>query len=161
MRDSLARVPNAGGNVRRLKIREFFEDLLWCQIICQQIQHVTDANPHSTDTRPSATLVWIHCHALFYRRCHSLRSFMPMDLLLKMDLSPFPRPVSHSISHQRSKSGLNEVLVAGQGIRDPVLAHDDKRNAVHQSPCLVGMILEKVKGLLEDFGIETNYFNFW
>lgn len=46
----------AGGNIFRFEIRQFFKDLLLNKTGGKQVQHIDDSNPHPADTGPPATL---------------------------------------------------------------------------------------------------------
>jgi len=43
-----------------------------------------------------------------------------------------------TLTQERSESGLLEMVVAGQGVGEAALGHDDEGNAVGQAPGLVG-----------------------
>lgn len=63
MIESAAGKLQAGGNIFRFEIRQFFKDLLLRETGGQQIQHVDDADAHPTNTGSSATLFGIDCDA--------------------------------------------------------------------------------------------------
>lgn len=54
----------AGGNIFRFEVRQFFKDLLLRESCSQQIEHIDNPNPHPTDTRTPATLLRVHRDAL-------------------------------------------------------------------------------------------------
>lgn len=50
----------AGGNIFRFEVGQFFKDLLLRKTSSQQIQHVDNSNPHPTDTGASTTLLRVN-----------------------------------------------------------------------------------------------------
>lgn len=57
MIESAAGELQAGGNIFRFEVRQFFKDLLLGETRSQQIQHIDDSNPHSSDTGSPTTLL--------------------------------------------------------------------------------------------------------
>ena len=41
------------------------------------------------------------------------------------------------VAKERTEAGLNEMAICRQGFFEPVLLHDDKRNAIDERPRLV------------------------
>lgn len=54
----------AGGNIFRFEIRQFFKNLLLRETRSQQIEYIDDSNSHSTDAGPPTTLCRVDCDAL-------------------------------------------------------------------------------------------------
>jgi hypothetical protein len=60
---------HAGLKVFGLEVGHFGEDLGGAKSCHKKVQHVTDADAHPADARPSATLLWVDCDPL-EESCH-------------------------------------------------------------------------------------------
>ena len=60
MIDTTTGQAQAGGDVRKLQIRQFTNHLLWRQAIGQQVQDVRNTDTHPADARTAAALGGIH-----------------------------------------------------------------------------------------------------
>ena len=60
-------------DIGQLEIREFLDDFLRGQPGSQKIQDVADAYSHPTDTRATATLLWVDSDSLI-EECHDVNS---------------------------------------------------------------------------------------
>ena|SRR6185437_8992664 len=63
MIESAAGELQAGGNIFRFKVRQFFKDLLLRESRSQQIEHIDDSNSHPTNTGSPTTLLRVDCDA--------------------------------------------------------------------------------------------------
>jgi len=64
MIDSLAGEPEAGEDIGLGQVRELVEDLLMAQAVRQEVQHVDDADAHSSDAGPAAALLGVNGDSL-------------------------------------------------------------------------------------------------
>jgi hypothetical protein len=61
-----------------------------------------------------------------------------------------------SLFEKCHKACLLEMFVAGQGVSHTSLAHNDKRDAVGQSPLLVRVLVIEIEGAIQQFAGSRN-----
>ncbi len=56
-----ARKPEAGTDIFKFKVRQFFNNLLGRETVGEQVQHVANPNPHATYAGSPSALLRVHC----------------------------------------------------------------------------------------------------
>ena len=63
------------------------------------------------------------------------------------------------MSQKRNESSLFEVMIGGQGFVYRMLLHDDKRNAIGNSPLFIKALLKTANSFIEQPGARRDDLN--